>query len=134
MLYILVIILLLISIIGVVIVERKKSPTLSPTLGPISSFGTIIFIICFVICSRVFVEEGNLYPKLEIASLNKEHDFLVYQLENQLYIGDVERKELYNKITEWNTDLAFKKEVQRDFWVGIFYPNIYDEIDFIEME
>lgn len=66
MIFILVIILLIISIIGVVICERKKSPTLSPTL--------------------------------------------------------------------WNTDLAFKKEAQRDFWVGIFYPNIYDEIDFIEME
>lgn len=57
----------------------------------------------------------------------------MYETKSDLY-KDNNLKEIHEKITEWNTDLAFKKEAQRDFWVGIFYPNIYDEIDFIEFE
>lgn len=57
----------------------------------------------------------------------------MYEIKSDLY-KDNNLKEIHKKITEWNTDLAFKKEAQRDFWIGIFYPDIYDEIDFIEME
>lgn len=57
----------------------------------------------------------------------------MYEIKGDLY-KDNNLKEIYEKIAEWNTDLAFKKEAQRDFWIGIFYPDIYDEIDFIEME
>ena len=40
---------------------------------------------------------------------------------------------LMEDIEEWNTDLAYHKQIQRNFWVGIFYPNIYDDFEFIEL-
>ena len=33
----------------------------------------------------------------------------------------------------WNTTISVGKEMQRDFWVGIFIPNIYDEFDIITL-
>ena len=38
-----------------------------------------------------------------------------------------------NQIQDWNTDLAYRKTIQRNFWVGIYYPNVYDEFEFINL-
>lgn len=71
----------------------------------------------------------------EIANLEKQYESLTYQLENNLYDNDndVGKKELMNEIQDWNTDLAYFKVIQRDFWVGIYYPNIFDDFNFIEL-
>lgn len=127
MIFILVIILLIISIIGLIIAEKKGITS----VGITCSFAAVVFSICFIVCFLEFIGNGNLAAEANKAYLIKERENLVYELENQLYTDDSGRKEIYERIFEWNTDLVFKKEAQRDFWVGIFYPNIYDEIDFI---
>lgn len=47
---------------------------------------------------------------------------------------DVGKYELMADIEAWNTDLAYWKEIQRNFWVGIFIPDIYDEFEYIELK
>lgn len=71
----------------------------------------------------------------KIADWEKQYESLTYQLENNLYDNDndVGKKELMNEIQDWNTDLAYFKVIQRDFWVGIYYPNIFDDFKFIEL-
>lgn len=71
-----------------------------------------------------------------VASMHKRRDALVYQAENHLYDDDihVSKKELANQITNWNEDLAKNKVNQKDTWIGIFIPNIYDEFEFIPIE
>lgn len=66
----------------------------------------------------------------------KKYESLVYQLENNLYDNDndIGKKELYDEICDWNTDLAQGKALQNDFWCGIFYPDVYDQFDFIELK
>lgn len=34
-------------------------------------------------------------------------------------------------IDTWNSDLAWRKEVQNDLWIGIFVPDIYSDLDYI---
>lgn len=72
----------------------------------------------------------------KIAKNQQRYNSLVYQLENNLYDNDNDlgKKELYDQIQDWNEDLAEGKALQRDIWVGAFYPNIYDEFDFIELK
>jgi hypothetical protein len=79
---------------------------------------------------------NNVGASSEVASLRQEYDSLVYQYENNFYDNDndVGKKELMREIQEWNSDLAFDKEIQRNFWVGICVPNIYDEFEFIELK
>ena len=72
----------------------------------------------------------------KIASCHQRYESLTYQLENNLYDNDNDlgKKELYDQIQAWNEDLAEGKAMQHDIWDGAFYPNIYDEFDFIELE
>lgn len=70
-----------------------------------------------------------------IATWQTQYESLTYQLDNNLYDNDNDlgKKELMNQIQDWNTDLAYRKTIQRNFWVGIYYPNIYDNFEFINL-
>lgn len=89
-----------------------------------------IFIMFLVIVTNNSAAES---PKTE---LKQQHDILVYQLENNLYDNDNDLglKDLYNDISAYNSKVAKGKVMQRDFWWGIFYPNIYDDLELIEYE
>lgn len=71
-----------------------------------------------------------------IAADHQRYESLVYQAENQIYENDndIGKQELVCKIQDWNEDLAIGKTLQNDFWVGIFYPNVFDQFDFIPIE
>lgn len=70
-----------------------------------------------------------------IAKWETQYESLTYQLENNLYDNDndIGKKELMDEIREWNGNLAYHKAIQRNFWVGIYYPNIYDNLEFIPL-
>lgn len=64
----------------------------------------------------------------------KLYESLTYQLENNIYDSgnNIDKAELYEKITDWNTDLARGKAMTHNIWVGVFWSDVYDEFDFIE--
>lgn len=68
------------------------------------------------------------------ASYEKRYEVLTYQTEQCMYNNDNEvgKKELMNQVMSWNSDLAYYKTIQRNFMVGIFYPDIYDDFEFID--
>jgi len=71
-----------------------------------------------------------------VASSHQRYDSLMHQVESGMYNNDNEygKKELANQVQEWNEDLAEGKALQKNFWVGIFYPNVYDEFEFIPLD
>lgn len=70
------------------------------------------------------------------AEMRQEYKALVYKVNTESARDEfgIRNKDIIDEVQEWNTNLAFEKNAQRDFWVGIFVPNIYDEFDFIELE
>lgn len=77
----------------------------------------------------VHITEPALYES------NKQlYNSLTYQLEHDIYDNDndIGKFELYEKITDWNIDLAEGKVMQNNIWFGALWHNYYDEFDFIE--
>ena len=93
-------------------------------------FGGVLLVMGFVL---VYM---NIGVHAEIEKNKAIYESLVYQYENNFYDNDndVGKKELIREIQDWNSDLAYYQNVQRDFWIGVFVPNIYDQFEFIELD
>ena len=93
-----------------------------------------IMMIGAIVISGMILSTTYINVEAEIAECQQEYKSLTYQLENNVYDNDndIGKKELYEKVQEWNEDLAVAKALQDNFWVGIFYPDVYDQLEFIE--
>lgn len=98
--------------------------------------GVLIVSAIIALIMSIFVIDANVGIDGKIASNEQRYEALVYQVENEIYENDndVGKYELYNQVREWNEDLAKGKAMQNDFWFGIFYPDIFDKFEFIELK
>ena len=71
-----------------------------------------------------------------VSQMNTRYEMLTYQYENDVYENDndIGKRELITDIQSWNEDLAWRRENQRDLWIGVYIPNIYDQFDFISLD
>ena len=91
-------------------------------------FGFVLIVMCIILAVNYIGVNAN------IAAYEKRYESLVYQYANDIYDNDNDLglRELMEDIETWNCDLARKQKNQDNFWIGIFYPNIYDDFKFIE--
>ena len=96
---------------------------------------TVISGIAIVV-SIAIMANSYIHADANVAKYQKRYESLTYQYENDFYNNDndVGKYELVSQIEYWNTDLAYRKTIQRDFWLGIYYPNIYDQFEFIKLD
>ena len=92
--------------------------------------------ICGIIASVVVLAINYIGIDGYIARMNTRYETIVYQYENDIYDNykDIGKRELMVDIQNWNEDLSSRRERQRDFWIGIYIPNIYDQFEFIELK
>ena len=92
------------------------------------------FLVAIIMLVFIIVENTNV--DAYVAENQMRYEMLVYQYENDIYDNDNDlgKRDLMEDIQEWNEDLAYYREAQDDFWVGIFHPNIYDQFKFIELK
>lgn len=126
MLFWIFLILLIVGVVMMFIISDDYIP-MSASIFAIGLFGTIISVI--FLCVSYIKLDGD------VKSNQVRYDSLMYQYENCLYDNDndVGKKELMSEIQSWNEDLAWHKTMQRDPWIGIYIPNVYDQFDFIEL-
>ena len=95
---------------------------------------TIGFLAVLVSILIILISHIGLDAKVE--RCNARYESLVYQYENDIYDNDndIGKKELMDDIQSWNEDLSYRKKIQDDFWLGIYYPNIYDQFEKIELK
>lgn len=98
---------------------------------------TIAFALTLIALLISTIELAATYigADASVAKWETHYESLTYQLENNLYDNDndIGKKELMDEIREWNEDLAYCKKIQRNFWMGIYYPNVYDNLEFIPL-
>ena len=92
------------------------------------------FIVSIIMLVVIIVDNTNV--DAYVAENQMRYEMLVYQYENDIYDNDNDlgKRDLMEDIQEWNEDLAYYREAQDDFWVGIFHPNVYDQFEFIELK
>lgn len=95
----------------------------------------VVLAVLAIVISGIAMLDSYGDAEAMVAQNHKRYESLVYQLENNLYDNDNDlgKKELYNEIREWNEDLAYYQNIQDSFWFGIYYPNVFDQFDFIEL-
>lgn len=102
--------------------------------GPFLVIAIIGFIVAIIMLIVIIVDNTNV--DAYVAENQMRYEMLVYQYENDIYDNDNDlgKRELMEDIQEWNEDLAYRRKSQDDFWVGIFYPNVHDQFEFIELK
>ena len=92
------------------------------------------FLVTIIMLVVIIVDNTNV--DAYVSENQMRYEMLVYQYENDIYDNDNDlgKRDLMKDIQEWNEDLAYHRKAQDDFWVGIFYPNVYDQFEFIELK
>lgn len=132
MLFWLFVIVLVVSIIGAVILNKSYD---TEHLGFACYIIVVLAAIAILVSLVIMIDShGNVNAK--IAQNQEIYKSLTYQLENNLYDNDNDlgKKELYNEIQEWNKDVVYYQNVQDNFWFGIYYPNVFDQFETIDYE
>lgn len=121
---------LVLSFIGGSFFINRKEIISSICVAAFLMSGFTLLVMVVVIACNYFGVPGY------IASTNQTYDSLTYQLENNIYDNDndIGKKELYDDIQEYNETIAKRKVLQDDFWLGVFYPDIYDQFELIEFK
>ena len=101
----------------------------------IISILAMVLIGAFIFVSIAMIPAIHITEKADKAELEARYEMLLYQYENKMYESDIEygKRELMAEITEWNAEVAKGKELQRNIWVGVYYPNIYDDVEQIKI-
>lgn len=106
-----------------------------------SDYSWLFLVIAFLsflvsIIMLVVIIVNNTNVDSYVAENQMRYEMLVYQYENDIYDNDNDlgKRELMEDIQKWNEDLAYRRKSQDDFWVGIFYPNVHDQFEFIELK
>lgn len=103
----------------------------------LSYFGTVSMILASLLIvgaigMGIVILVENSGTDAEMEDLRQRGEILEYQLENDLYDNNIGKRELYSEIEDYNSTIIKGKRMQRDFWYGIFYPDIYDCLEPID--
>lgn len=68
--------------------------------------------------------------------LEQRYDALTYKSQTESIRDEfgIVNKDYIDEVQEWNEDIASNQRMQRDFWLGIFIPNIYDDFELIDLD
>ena len=87
----------------------------------------VVIMILVLACNHV---EMN----AKVDSFHERYDALEYKISSEEYRDEfgLINKSVIDEVQHWNEDLAYYKRIQNDFWIGIFYPNIFDQFETID--
>ena len=91
------------------------------------SLGVLIFMIG-AICVNYATAPAT------VARYNENYKALVYNFESGACRDELGllNKSVIDEIQHWNETIATKQAQQREFWTGIFTPNVYDQFKTID--
>lgn len=104
-------------------------------IGIIFSIASVITTAITIIMLIVIIV-NNLLAIGEKTKFEQRYDALIYKAQTESIRDEfgIVNKDYIDEVQEWNEDIASNKRMQRDFWMGIFIPNIYDDFELIDLD
>ena len=99
--------------------------------GWITGISTAVLVIMlFVLCSYHINVDAYVEKNKEI------YEGITYKVTSDACRDEfgLLNKEVIDEIQEWNKDVRFYQNIQDNFWLGIYYPNVFDEFETIDYE
>lgn len=89
---------------------------------------TVILLVPIIINSATAIGDKVM--------LEQRYDALTYKSQTESIRDEfgIVNKDYIDEVQEWNEDIASNQRMQRDFWLGIFIPNIYDDFELIDLD
>jgi hypothetical protein len=116
--------------------ENKLRKFLYKNDCTIKSFGRVTVVISGIIMVIMIFVFACVYIGVNAqVERNKErYNAITYKVESGACRDEfgLLNKEVIDEIQDWNEDVTYYKIFQKDFWVGIFVPNIYDQFETID--
>lgn len=94
--------------------------------GMTTIFGFVLALMLLTIACDHLGIRGDYAEK-------KQHrDFLVAQYKTEMYNGSVySQYNLLQQIDEYNSKLAKMQDQNHDYWIGVFVPDYWDDLEYI---
>jgi len=120
-------------IIGVFLQKKYSSCYNVSVLDGIGAILTLLSSIA-IILSLIIIGANNIESNAVKQKREQRYVGIMYKIESGIYEDDfkINDKDLVTEISEWNQDIVYYKSMQRNIWVGVFIPNIYDEFETID--
>jgi len=104
----------------------------------VSDVVMIMTVFCAFLIAGTLLTSGLLHFGLDSQRLSVEtkYEELVFRVEAAgNYTSDPAALDtLLSEVGTWNSDISWKKQMQRNRWIGVFIPNIYDNVESIPYE
>ena len=101
-------------------------------IGGITTFisGFIMIIMITILCCMYIGIDAKVEKSKET------FDAITYKVESGACRDEfgLLNKEVIDEIQSWNESVVYNQKMQNDFWVGVFYPDVYDQFETIDYE
>lgn len=106
--------------------------------GFILSFGVVISFIgavWFLVAGLILLLTQTNITATRQANAEK-YKALTYKLESEACRDQfgLLNKEIIDEVQDWNTDITYYKSMEDNFWMGIYYPDVYGDLGTIDYE
>ena len=99
--------------------------------------GWIVSIIAGIVLLIMVISIIDVHSGLngDIAKMNERYKALSFKAESDFARDELGllNKEIVDEIQNWNEDIVYRREMQDNFWVGVFYPDIYYDFKTIDL-
>ena len=104
-------------------------------LGDFGYFISIISGLAVIISLFIIIGEYTTMDSY-LEKTREQYKAITYKIESNACRDEfgLLNKEVIDEIQEWNKDIRYYQNIQDDFWLGIYYPNIFDEFKTIDYE
>lgn len=94
--------------------------------GFIASVLSMVVTGFALLCMGIVIIGANTFHDRNLAALQAERDALVYQVENNMFLGDA--------VGKFNSELLCNRFGRENPWTSWFYGSYWTEVDIVEFK